>query len=582
MINLNKIISQKLKVLTLSAVAIAMIAPWTATEAKAASTKKDKQFTVVLDAGHGGHDHGAIDNNAREKDINIGVANKLAELIAKKMKNVNVVMTRDDDTFISLQERANIANRNHADLFVSIHTNSVDKSNANRSKISGASVYVLGPQKEANNLEVAQRENSVIELESDYKKKYSGFDPSSDESYIIFGLSQKQSLSQSLKFANIAQKELVKTAGRADRGVKQAGFWVLWATSMPSVLVELDFICNPTEAQFLTSSEGQDKLAQSLFNAIQTYFDKSNATHALNVDNNITGDTSVSIPEEQSTMVNTDEDIAAEGVVLESDDVRTKKQHVAPVASNNIRGPRKRRSSAAREKSNLRVVETDEIEVKKEETTFLAISDDDSKKENEVLTAQNIQADNKKKNNNKKEKKKEPKKNIDKKTETKADKNAEKKKEDKKPADNKKNNENRTVAQNLNLGESTNKNRPNRKVIKVPTRTQTDPEHIASFNKETEVTTNVAVTTETKTPRPIMQVPMSKPTGEKMFKILLLSSDKELSANDPVFAGFTPTEVYKENNQYKYVLGGSSNRREVENKLFEIKSNFPEATIVFK
>ena len=143
-------------------------------------------FTVVIDAGHGGHDTGAVDNGVKEKDINLGVAKKLASMIDKKLKGAKVVMTRADDKFISLQERANIANRNRGDLFVSIHTNSVDKKNPNRKSVSGASVYALGLHKDAANQQVARRENSVIELESNYEQKYAGFDPSKDESYIIF------------------------------------------------------------------------------------------------------------------------------------------------------------------------------------------------------------------------------------------------------------------------------------------------------------------------------------------------------------------------------------------------------------
>ncbi len=234
-------------------------------------TTQQPEFTVVIDAGHGGHDTGAVDNNVREKDINLGVAKKLAAMIGKKMSDVKVVMTRDDDNFISLHERANIANRNRGNLFVSIHTNSVDKTNPNRRKVAGSSVYALGLHKDANNLKVAQRENSVIELESNYEHKYSGFDPKKDESYIIFEMAQKKNLGQSLKFANEAQKHLVSDARRADRGVKQAGFWVLWATSMPAVLVELDFICNPESAKFMGSEKGQEQLASALYAAIESY-----------------------------------------------------------------------------------------------------------------------------------------------------------------------------------------------------------------------------------------------------------------------------------------------------------------------
>lgn len=228
-------------------------------------------FTVVIDPGHGGKDHGACDNGAREKDINLAVAKKFGDKLKKKLKSARVVYTRSTDTFLSLQERAQVANNSKGDLFISIHTNSVDEKNKNRKTVAGGSVYVLGLHKEGNNMEVARRENSVIEYEKDFKTKYSGFDPDKDESYIIFEMAQKSTLSRSCAFAEMAQKQLVNTAGRKDRGVHQAGFWVLWATSMPAVLVELDFICNPESAQYLTSDEGVEEMAEALSKAVKEY-----------------------------------------------------------------------------------------------------------------------------------------------------------------------------------------------------------------------------------------------------------------------------------------------------------------------
>ena len=229
-----------------------------------------RKFTIVIDAGHGGKDIGATDNGIMEKNINLKVAKQLESLIKKKMKDTNVVMTRTDDSYLTLQERADKANKAQGDIFISIHTNSVDKKKKNRSTLSGSSVYTLGLHKDENNLEVAMRENSVIELEKDFAQKYSGFDPQRDESYIIFEMAQKQNLSQSIKFAVHIQKELVKS-GRQDRGIHQAGFWVLWATSMPSVLVELDFICNPESAKYMISDKGSKQLAESIFKAVQNY-----------------------------------------------------------------------------------------------------------------------------------------------------------------------------------------------------------------------------------------------------------------------------------------------------------------------
>lgn len=230
-----------------------------------------KDFVVVIDAGHGGHDHGAIDNGVREKTINLGVALKLGDMIKKQMEHVTVVYTRDDDTFLSLQARANVANKAHGDLFISIHTNSVDKKNRNRKKISGASTYTLGLHKTDENFAVAQRENSVMVLEKDYTTTYQGFDPNSTESYIMFELNQNMHMEQSVAFAQLVQNQMVENAGRIDKGVRQAGFWVLAATSMPAVLVELDFICNPEAAKFLGSASGQTKLAKSIFNAFRQY-----------------------------------------------------------------------------------------------------------------------------------------------------------------------------------------------------------------------------------------------------------------------------------------------------------------------
>lgn len=314
----------------------------------AAETSKHGDFILVLDPGHGGKDYGAIDNNVKEKDINLGVAKKLAEKIKKRLRGVKVVMTRDNDIFISLQERADIANDNKGNLFISIHTNSVDKTNPKRKSIAGTSVYALGLHKDKNNLQVARRENSVIELEKNFEEKYSGFDPSKDESYIIFEMAQKKNLGQSLKFADIAQKSLVKEAGRADRGVKQAGFWVLWATSMPAVLVELDFICNPNSAIYMGSEKGQEQLAEALYKAVEKYVAPNKGTK-------------LEIIGGQEAMV-----------IAESSDstylIASAKKPEAKVSANNAShtstsaiAKRRRRSEAAKKASAIRNIETASI-----------------------------------------------------------------------------------------------------------------------------------------------------------------------------------------------------------------------------
>ena len=242
-------------------------------EIKAATPKPaGKQFVLVLDAGHGGKDSGAVGRITTEKTINLDVSllvgRKLEKAFGDKLK---VVYTRDNDKYLSLMERAKIANKSHGNFFVSIHVNSLDKRNRNRATIKGASVYTLGLHKSADNLDVAQRENAVMTLDDNFEETYEGFDPHSAESYIIFEFSQNLHMAQSVRLADEIQNRLITEAGRADRGVRQAGFWVLWATGMPSVLVELDFICNPDQEKFLDSSEGKEKMANAIAGALSKY-----------------------------------------------------------------------------------------------------------------------------------------------------------------------------------------------------------------------------------------------------------------------------------------------------------------------
>lgn len=233
--------------------------------------EKKAAFTVVIDAGHGGKDFGCVGKKTNEKTIVLDVAKRLADKINDNLPDSKAVLTRKGDYFLKLQKRADIANKAKGDLFISIHVNSIDKKSKGRSKVRGASVYAVGADKAQKTMSVAMRENAVMEMEDDYSTVYRGFDPNSSESYIIFELSNNLHLSQSLDFAALAQRQLVSHAGRADKGVRQAGFWVLWATSMPAVLVELDFICNPKSEDFLNSAEGREKCAEALYRAVKTY-----------------------------------------------------------------------------------------------------------------------------------------------------------------------------------------------------------------------------------------------------------------------------------------------------------------------
>lgn len=226
-----------------------------------------KKFVVVIDAGHGGHDPGAVGKISKEKNINLSVALQLGNLIKEQCADTRVIYTRSRDVFIPLARRAEIANEAKADLFISIHTNSVG---GNKS-VQGASTWTLGLAKSDANLEVAKRENSVILYEDDYKTRYAGFNPNSAESYIIFEFMQDKYMSQSVHLASLVQKEFKQTGKRIDRGVHQAGFLVLKASAMPSILVELGFISNPTEERYLNSESGKRALANSIFQAFLTY-----------------------------------------------------------------------------------------------------------------------------------------------------------------------------------------------------------------------------------------------------------------------------------------------------------------------
>ena len=230
-----------------------------------AQTTKIK--TVVIDAGHGGKDPGAIGSKGKEKDITLAVAKKTGEYIKTKYPDVKVIYTRKSDVFVELMERARIANRNNADIFISIHCNSV----ANAPQTCGVETFVMGEHRNSANLNVAKRENASILYESDAQANYDGFDPNSTEAYIAFSFIQSEFKQRSLELAECVQNELVTKAKRADRGVQQAGFLVLYKTAMPSILVELGFISNPIEETYMSSTEGQDYLASAIFRAFCTY-----------------------------------------------------------------------------------------------------------------------------------------------------------------------------------------------------------------------------------------------------------------------------------------------------------------------
>lgn len=223
---------------------------------------------VVIDAGHGGKDPGAISRNGKykEKNITLSVALELGELIKSNFPDIKVIYTRSTDKYVELSERAAIANRNKADLFISIHVNSAKSTQAR-----GTETFVMGTHKSEANFEVCKLENSVIVIEEDYEKKYEGFNPGSPESYIIFSLLQNVHQEQSIKYAAQVQGQFARGPISVNRGVKQGGLLVLWKTTMPAVLTELGFISNPKDCAVLVTKKGQEQFARGLFNAFVAY-----------------------------------------------------------------------------------------------------------------------------------------------------------------------------------------------------------------------------------------------------------------------------------------------------------------------
>ena len=232
-----------------------------------AAANKSKKFTLVIDAGHGGHDAGAVGALTKEKTINLNVALAFGRLVEQHCPDVKVIYTRKTDVFIPLHTRADIANKNKADLFISIHTNALPKGHISR----GMETYTLGMHRAADNLAVAKRENEVILYEKDYRQRYQGFDPNSSESYIMFEFIQDHNMAQSVELAKFVQRRTCATAGRQNKGVKQAGFLVLRETSMPSCLIELGFISTSDEERFLHSQNGVSLLGQGIYQAFLDY-----------------------------------------------------------------------------------------------------------------------------------------------------------------------------------------------------------------------------------------------------------------------------------------------------------------------
>ena len=280
-----------------------------------------KPFTVVIDAGHGGVDPGALGKKSQEKNINKSVSEMLAELIKKEYPEVKVIFTRTTDVKIPLAKRADIANKENANLFISIHSNASKNKNAN-----GCQTFTLGSGSDAEAKAAAMYENEVILTEDNFEETYKGFDPRSSESYIIFELMRSHDMELSVKLAEMVQGGMVESTKLYDRGVSSAGFLVLHRTVMPSILIELGFITNSKDENLIASKEGQEKLAKGIFNGFAQYYElygKSKEQKRVEVDNEVESESSAK-PEKESDRPIFKIQIMTSSSKLKSDDKRHK------------------------------------------------------------------------------------------------------------------------------------------------------------------------------------------------------------------------------------------------------------------
>lgn len=502
-----------------------------------AKGETDKKFTIVIDAGHGGKDYGAMDNGVNEKDINLKVAQNLESLIKKNMKDARVVLTRNTDTFLSLQERADRANRAQGDIFISIHTNSVAKSSKNRSFVAGSSVYTLGLHKDNNNLEVARRENSVIEFEKNFEQTYSGFDPEKDESYIIFEMAQKKNLSQSIMLANDIEKELIKI-GRQDRGVHQAGFWVLWATSMPAVLVELDFICNPGAAEYMSSSKGSKELAEAIYRAVEKYEnswqkDRKNAANVAFVENS-----------GENTLLGASADDEPIALAYSENVAKAKtKTHKTPEKKKTTQndGRRKRRNERSKKASERQSYEKDIHTVAAAGVSNSTVISSDE----ETQPAKT--SDTKKKTKADKSKAWAEKQRIQEEKELEKQRIKEEKQREKQRQKEEKELEKQRKKQEKEAKKNAGKNK------NAGTKSSKSEGHTGKVNKIV-----------------------------KVYRIQVLASKDLLDTTNPRFKGLTNIRVFKDGDYYKYYYGESTDEAEIEAMLKEVKRKIPDAFIVDK
>ena len=528
-----------------------------------ASAAPKRPFVLVIDAGHGGKDAGAVGQLTKEKDINLNVALELGRLVEKNCPDVKVIYTRKTDVFVTLQGRAEIANRNKADLFISVHTNS---SPAGKAAPMGAETYTLGMHRAADNLEVAKRENSVITQESNYKQTYHNFDPRKSESYIIFEFLQDRNMQQSVDLARAIQRHYT-SSGRRNKGVHQAGFLVLRATSMPSVLTELGFISNAEEEKFLHSRHGVETLARAIFDGFKAYRQKHYAQDVLSPE--ISHDESEAQPLVTENPPTTAPMSPLEAVrnsvtAPQPVDVSTLKAEIVPVPTRPFGQP-----AAPVEKSHgetTKVISLPELPpavaassspvpatppsqdsmvpvlpvspvdapLVAAEAQVTPISPTNVEPVSQVLVQEGA------------------------KIEPKATKTAI-------TSDKVATQENKTLSQTTQIVKQ------EVKAVKQDSKvTKQETKVVAKENKETQRKENK---TSQKSPEQTL-------SNRPIFKLQLFTIDRALRSDDRHFKGLSPVEYYEEGGRYKYTYGATANYEEAKRLQKEIADRFPDAFVV--
>lgn len=554
-----------------------------------AATKRP--FVLVIDAGHGGKDAGAVGQLTKEKDINLNVALALGRLVEQNCPDVKVIYTRKTDVFVTLQGRADIANRNKADLFISVHTNS---SPVGKAAPMGAETYTLGMHRAADNLEVAKRENSVITQENNYKQTYHNFDPRKSESYIIFEFMQDRNMQQSVDLARAIQRNYT-SSGRHNKGVHQAGFLVLRATSMPSVLTELGFISNAEEEKFLHSRQGVETLARSIFEGFKAYRQKHHAENGLSPENtNDEGEAQPLVTETTpiAELVSPRDAVRNSVTVPQPVDVSTLKAEVVPVPTRPFGQPATpvektheetakvislpelppavatstpAKAGATVHQDSLVPVLPVEVTTPQLDTTTPLVAEQTSQPIDIMVPP--------------------PTQKLAKTAST-----AAKTVEALAVAANQ---DHKTMNQEVKVVEQTVKTQKQEvktakqevKVVQQDTK-RTQPE-IKTQKQETktEKQESKTVTKETKEKQKkeaqtAPKVPENSNNQRVVFKLQLFTIDRALRSDDRHFKGLSPVEYYEEGGRYKYTYGATTNYDEAKRLQKEIADRFPDAFVV--